>query len=59
VTSANDRKRNAIRRAPKVRRPESPGADDHISPAPRVAIQAFCETVETAAAINRQARIAA
>jgi len=31
---------------------ESSGADDHISPAPRVAIQAFCETVETAAAIQ-------
>ncbi len=26
--------------------------DDHIAPAPRVSIQAFCETVETAAAIQ-------
>jgi pilus assembly protein CpaE len=28
------------------------GADDHIAPAPRVSVQAFCETVETAAAIQ-------
>jgi len=27
-------------------------ADDHIAPAPRVSVQAFCETVETAAAIQ-------
>ena len=27
-------------------------ADDHISPAPRVSVQAFCETVETAAAVQ-------
>jgi pilus assembly protein CpaE len=27
-------------------------SDDHIAPAPRVSIQAFCETVETAAAIQ-------
>jgi len=27
-------------------------ADDHIAPAPRITIQAFCETVETAAAIQ-------
>src|SRR5687767_4775397 len=26
--------------------------DEHIAPAPRVSIQAFCETVETAAAIQ-------
>jgi pilus assembly protein CpaE len=30
----------------------SPGADDHIAPAPRVSVQAFCETVETAAAVQ-------
>jgi pilus assembly protein CpaE len=30
---------------------DAPG-DDHIAPAPRVSIQAFCETVETAAAIR-------
>ena len=28
------------------------GHDDHIAPAPRVSVQAFCETVETAAAIQ-------
>jgi len=27
-------------------------ADEHIAPAPRVSIQAFCETVETAAAVQ-------
>src|SRR5665213_2755169 len=27
-------------------------ADEHIAPAPRVSIQAFCETVETAAAMQ-------
>ena len=34
--------------------PEStvPSADDHIAPAPRVSVQAFCETVETAAAVQ-------
>src|SRR6187401_2313118 len=30
--------------------PASP--DDHIAPAPRVSVQAFCETVETAAAVQ-------
>ncbi len=29
-----------------------PGAEDHIAPAPRVSVQAFCETVETAAAVQ-------
>jgi pilus assembly protein CpaE len=29
-----------------------PHADDYISPAPRVSVQAFCETVETAAAMR-------
>src|ERR1700728_934522 len=29
---------------------EVSGRDDHIAPAPRVSVQAFCETVETAAA---------
>src|SRR5215470_759725 len=29
-----------------------PPAEDHIAPAPRVSVQAFCETVETAAAIQ-------
>jgi pilus assembly protein CpaE len=31
---------------------ESVAADDHIAPAPRVSVQAFCETVDTAAAIQ-------
>ena len=29
-----------------------PSADEHIAPAPRVSVQAFCETVETAAAVQ-------
>ena len=28
------------------------GREQHIAPAPRVSVQAFCETVETAAAIQ-------
>ncbi|MGY3237708.1 pilus assembly protein CpaE [Bradyrhizobium sp. USDA 4472] len=33
--------------------PEAPSpAEEHIAPAPRVSVQAFCETVETAAAIQ-------
>ena len=31
---------------------EPSNRDEHIAPAPRVSIQAFCETVETAAAIQ-------
>jgi pilus assembly protein CpaE len=31
---------------------EGSGGDDHIAPAPRVSVQAFCETVETAASIQ-------
>ncbi|HEU4804293.1 MAG TPA: AAA family ATPase [Nitrobacter sp.] len=30
----------------------SPKADDHIAPAPRVSVQAFCETMETATAVQ-------
>src|SRR5260370_42229325 len=30
----------------------APVADDHIAPAPRVSVQAFCETVEPAAAVQ-------
>ena len=30
----------------------SPAAEDHIAPSPRVSVQAFCETVETAAAVQ-------
>src|SRR6202795_1979959 len=29
-----------------------PPVDDHIAPAPRVSVQAFCDTVETAAAVQ-------
>ena len=33
--------------------PAAAGApDEHIAPAPRVSVQAFCETVETAAAVQ-------
>lgn len=31
---------------------DTPARDEHIAPAPRVSIQAFCESVETAAAIQ-------
>lgn len=30
----------------------APAADEHIAPAPRVSVQAFCETVETATAVQ-------
>src|ERR1700748_2656179 len=29
-----------------------PPAEDHIAPSPRVSVQAFCESVETAAAVQ-------
>ena len=32
--------------------PDTPAMEEHIAPAPRVSVQAFCETVETAAAIQ-------
>jgi pilus assembly protein CpaE len=32
--------------------PTAPAQDEHIAPAPRVSIQAFCDTVETAAAVQ-------
>ena len=32
--------------------PPADAADEHIAPAPRVSVQAFCETVETAAAVQ-------
>jgi pilus assembly protein CpaE len=32
--------------------PAEPAADEHIAPAPRVSVQAFCETVETASAVQ-------
>jgi pilus assembly protein CpaE len=36
------------------KKPEAapPPAEDHIAPAPRVSVQAFCETMETAAAVQ-------
>src|SRR5262252_7689738 len=30
----------------------APAVEEHIAPAPRVSVQAFCETVETAAAVQ-------
>src|SRR2546423_7119792 len=30
----------------------TPPLEDHIAPSPRVSVQAFCETVETAAAVQ-------
>ncbi len=44
-----------IRQAAKAAEPapvEVAATDEHIAPAPRVSVQAFCETVETAAAIQ-------
>ena len=32
--------------------PNSPASSDHIAPAPRVSVQAFCETVETAGTVQ-------
>jgi pilus assembly protein CpaE len=40
------------RQIPKSSRTAPAAADDHIAPAPRVSVQAFCETVETAAAVQ-------
>src|ERR1700760_1835095 len=44
---------NYARQSPE-QQPDAPAsaADDHIAPAPRVSVQAFCETVETAAAVQ-------
>ena len=58
ATSANDQERTANRRdrhAPA----EAAARDEHIAPAPRISIQAFCETVETAAAIQAAGETAA
>jgi len=38
--------------APAAAPAETAAPEDHIAPAPRVSVQAFCETVETAAAIQ-------
>ncbi|MGH6682646.1 MAG: CtpF protein, partial [Pseudolabrys sp.] len=39
-------------REPTPAQPVESADDEHIAPAPRVSIQAFCETVETAAAVQ-------
>jgi pilus assembly protein CpaE len=44
--------RQASQAAEQLPADEVVGRDEHIAPAPRVSIQAFCETVETAAAIQ-------
>jgi hypothetical protein len=48
---ANDQLRPSESRTTVGHRAASP-AEDHIAPAPRVSVQAFCETVETAAAVQ-------
>jgi len=45
--------RNALQSAMSESAPDDiPARDDHIAPAPRISIQAFCESVETAAAVQ-------
>jgi pilus assembly protein CpaE len=45
--------RNALQTVdPEAAQAESEVASEHIAPAPRVSVQAFCETVETAAAVQ-------
>ena len=48
------RHRQMISRARQIRRSRRPPppADDYIAPAPRVSVQAFCETEQTAAAVR-------
>jgi pilus assembly protein CpaE len=44
---------NYARQNPEGQQPEAtPSVEEHIAPAPRVSVQAFCETVETAAAVQ-------
>jgi len=38
--------------APAVAATAEPAIDEHIAPAPRISVQAFCETVETAAVVQ-------
>jgi len=40
------------RQTPEQQPDGTPPAEEHIAPAPRVSVQAFCETVETAAAVQ-------
>ena len=49
---ANDQNRTARPPTPEPAPAEAAPRDEHIAPAPRVSVQAFCETVETAAAIQ-------
>jgi pilus assembly protein CpaE len=42
----------ALQIAPQQSAAEEAAASEHIAPAPRVSVQAFCETVETAAAVQ-------
>ena len=42
----------ALQIAPGAIAAAEPAASEHIAPAPRVSVQAFCETVETAAAVQ-------
>ena len=44
--------RSAIQTATPQPPAETPARDEHIAPAPRISIQAFCESVETAAAVQ-------
>lgn len=44
--------RNALQTSEPASTPAEAAREEHIAPAPRVSIQAFCETVETAAAIQ-------
>jgi pilus assembly protein CpaE len=43
---------HALQSSPEGNAPAEPAASEHIAPAPRVSVQAFCETVETAAAVQ-------
>src|SRR5215472_589096 len=42
----------ALQTAPEPIAAAEPGTGEHIAPAPRVSVQAFCETVETASAVQ-------
>src|SRR6202140_5220573 len=43
---------HALQTEPDETAAAEPAASEHIAPAPRVSVQAFCETVETAAAVQ-------
>jgi pilus assembly protein CpaE len=44
--------KSVVQIAPEEAPPELSAAEEHIAPAPRISVQAFCETVETAAAVQ-------